>query len=113
MIQHGQTVMWEELGENNGGEAQDVEGLWGTGKGFGLQLRGDEELLKGLIGVVGQQELISIDSSLTIEALTEILQLGVQGFKGPPHPHRNINNNNGNQQSATLVNISKCTLEAQ
>lgn len=31
-----------------------MEGLCGMGKGFGLQLRGDEELLKGLIGVVGQ-----------------------------------------------------------
>ena len=40
--------------ENDAGEAQDVESLRGIGKGFGLQPIGDEQLLKGLIGMVGQ-----------------------------------------------------------
>lgn len=86
--------------------------VFGGTKGFGLLLRGDEELLKGLVGAVWQQELITTDSNMTTEAIAEISQLGVQGFKLPLHPHRNINNNNGNQQSTTLINISECKLDA-
>lgn len=44
MIQYGQTVMCEELGQN------DVVEALVHSEGICLQYRGDEEFLKGLIG---------------------------------------------------------------